>query len=91
MYLPYFICSSVPDLCKKIGVECERYSINEYYEPIFNHKLENDERLYIVNFYGQLSNDYLNFWKKKYGRIIVDNDQSYYQMPIDGVDTLYTA
>lgn len=91
VYLPYFICSSVPDLCKKIGVECEKYSINKHYEPIFNHKLENDEWLYIVNFYGQLSNDYLNFWKKKYGRIIVDNAQSYYQMPIDGVDTLYTA
>ena len=91
LYLPRFLCSSVPNLCKKIGVEFEYYPINKNFEPVFQQELGDGEWLYIVNFYGQLSNDYLSICKQKYGRIIVDNAQSYYQMPVPGVDTLYTC
>lgn len=90
-YLPRFLCASVPNLCKKIGVEFEFYPIDEKFEPIFQQELGDGEWLYVVNFYGQLSNDYLSICKQKYGRIIVDNAQSYYQMPVPGVDTLYTC
>ena len=91
LYLPCFLCSSVPNLCKKIGVDFEYYPINKNFEPVFQQELGVGEWLYIVNFYGQLSNDYLNGWKQKYGRVIVDNAQSYYQLPVQGVDTLYTC
>ncbi len=91
LYLPCFLCSSVPNLCDKIGVEYGYYHINEKFEPIFNKALGENEWLYIVNFYGQLDNDYLTAWKRKYGRVIVDNAQSYFQMPVDGLDTLYTC
>lgn len=91
LYLPYFLCSSVPNLCDKIGIEYGYYHINEKFEPIFNQILGEDEWLYIVNFYGQLDNDYLTAWKQKYGRVIVDNAQSYFQMPVEGVNTLYTC
>lgn len=91
LYLPYFLCSSVPNLCDKIGVEYGYYHINEKFEPIFNKALGENEWLYIVNFYGQLDNDYLTALKRKYGRVIVDNAQSYFQMPVEGMDTLYTC
>lgn len=91
LYLPYFLCSSVPNLCKKIGVEYSYYHINEKFEPIFNQVLGEEEWLYIVNFYGQLDNDYLLGWKQKYGRVIIDNAQSYFQMPVENTDTLYTC
>ena len=91
LYLPYFLCSSVPNLCDKIGVEYGYYPINEKFEPIFNQALGEDEWLYIVNFYGQLDSDYLTAWKQKYGRVIVDNAQSYFQTPAEGMDTLYTC
>ena len=91
LYLPYFLCSSVPNLCDKIGVEYGYYHINEKFEPIFNQALGEDEWLYIVNFYGQLDSDYLTAWKQKYGRVIVDNAQSYFQTPAEGMDTLYTC
>lgn len=91
LYLPYFLCSSVPNLCKKIGVEYSYYPINEKFEPIFNQPLEEDSWLYIVNYYGQHDNDYLTTWKQKYDRVIVDNAQSYFQMPVKGMDTLYTC
>lgn len=91
LYLPYFLCSSVPNLCKKIGVEYRCYHINEKFEPIFNQVLGEDEWLYIVNLYGQLDNDYLLGWKEKYGRVIIDNAQSYFQVPVENTDTLYTC
>lgn len=91
LYLPYFLCSSVPKLCEKIGVEYGYYHISKNFEPIFNRVFGEDEWLYIVNFYGQLDNDYLIAWKQKYGCVIVDNAQSYFQMPVEGMDTLYTC
>ena len=91
LYLPHFLCSSVPDLCNKIGVEYGYYHINEKFEPIFNQTLGEDQWIYIVNFYGQLDNDYLTVWKQEYGRVIVDNAQSYFQMPVKDMDTLYTC
>lgn len=91
LYLPYFLCSSVPNFCDRIGVKYEYYYINDKFEPIFQQKLGDSEWFYIVNFYGQLDNDYLSVWKRKYDRVIVDNAQCYYQMPAEGVDTLYTC
>lgn len=35
LYLPYFLCSSVSNLCRKIRVECDFYHISNRFEPIF--------------------------------------------------------
>ena len=91
IYLPYFLCSSVPDVCRKNGVPFEFYHIDETFMPQFPQKLGENEWLYIVNYYGQLSNETLKSWKDQYSRIIVDNAQSYFQTPVEGVDTLYTC
>lgn len=91
LYLPYFLCSSVSFLCDKMGIAYEYYHIGADFTPIFSKTLGPDEWLYIVNFYGQLSNACLEQWKSKYDRVIVDNAQSYYQMPVHGVDTIYTC
>lgn len=84
LYLPYFLCDSVPNLCKKTNIEYEFYHINEAFEPVFTKEIGANEWLYIVNFYGQLSNEYLKTWKQRYDRVIVDNAQSYFQMPVEG-------
>lgn len=91
LYLPYFLCSSVLDLCKKIGVDYTYYHIDKDFKPLFQHELCDEEWLYVVNFYGQLDNRYLSELKQTYSRVIVDNAQSYFQLPVDGVDTLYTC
>ena len=91
LYLPYFLCSSVLDVCEKLGVPFEFYHVDETFMPQFPQRLGENEWLYIVNYYGQLSNETLKRWKDQYGRIIVDNAQSYFQLPVEGVDTLYTC
>ena len=89
--LPYFLCSSVRNVCLKYGTEVSFYHIGKDLKPIIDNDLAPDEWLYIVNYYGQLSNDEVSALKQKYSRVIFDNSQSYFQHPADGVPTLYTC
>lgn len=91
IYLPVFLCDSVENVCKKYNVKIEYYNINQSFYPIFEKYLNDNEYLYIVNYYGQLSNSEIIAIKNKYENIIVDNAQSFFQMPVDGVDTIYTC
>lgn len=76
---------------EKIGVNYAYYHIDSDFKPHFEEELGADAYLYIVNFYGQMGNEELAGWKERYGRVIVDQAQSYYQMPVEGVDTIYTC
>ena len=53
--------------------------------------LNDDEWLYVVNYYGQLSEEDIRLLKQKYDRLIIDNAQAYFQRPAAGVDTIYTC
>ena len=88
--IPYFLCNSVKNLCKRENVQIRYYHINESFLPE-NVDVQEDEWLYIVNYYGQLKYEQICTLKQKYARIIVDNAQDYFQMPVSGVDTLYTC
>lgn len=88
--LPYFMCDSVFDVCRKYNVETAFYHIDKNFKPV-NIFLDNDSWLYIMNYYGQLTSDYIKDLKQKYDRVIVDNAQAYFDDPILGVDTLYTC
>ena len=88
--IPKFLCASVGGVCRKNGIECRYYSITNEFTPK-NITIESDEWIYIVNYYGQISNERIKKFKKKYNRIIVDNVQAYFQEPVDGIDTIYTC
>lgn len=88
--MPYFMCDSVFNVCKKHGVEMSFYHVDELFMPI-DISLKDDEWLYVMNYYGQLTKDYLLELKLKYDRVIIDNAQSYFDEPIANTDTLYTC
>ena len=88
--LPKFLCDSVSNVCGRERVSVDFYSVGLNFMPI-DIDLAEDEWLYIVNYYGQLGQDLLWELKEKYDRIIVDHAQAYFQMPLEGVDTLYTC
>ena len=90
LLLPYFMCDSVYNICKKYGVGMRFYHVNQAFKPV-DLSLAADEWLYVMNYYGQLTPEYLCELKKKYNRVIVDNSQAYFDEPIDGTDTLYTC
>lgn len=88
--VPYFMCDCVFDVCKKYNADISYYHINVQFNPI-DLTLEDDEWLYVMNYYGQLTSEYLTELKKKYNRVIIDNAQAYFDMPINNTDTIYTC
>lgn len=88
--MPKFMCNSCESVLQEYNVSIRYYSINTDFKPI-KLDLEEDEWLYLVNFYGQLSEEYIKNIAAKYRRVIVDNAQGYFQKPIEGIDTLYTC
>ena len=91
LYLPYFLCDSVSNMCRKNGYDISFYSIGEDFLPVFHGALESDEYLYVVNYYGQVTNDRIRELKARYGNIIVDNVQAFFQRPVPGIDTVYSC
>ena len=85
IYMPKFLCNSCDDVLNENKVAVEYYSIGINFKPIID---KNDGWIYIVNYYGQLTNDFFMTIKNK---IIIDNVQAYFQEPLDGVDTIYSC
>lgn len=88
--VPYFICNSIFNVCDREGVEKAYYHIDESFRPI-DLTVESDEWLYLVNLYGQLSNEEIKGYVEKYKRVIVDQANDYFANPLPGVDTFYTC
>ena len=90
IWLPYFLCDSVINICKKYGVEIGFYHIDEQWLPKNLH-LKSNDWLYIVNYYGQIETNMLLYLADKFKRVIVDNAQAYFDAPLEGIGTLYTC
>lgn len=88
--MPKFMCDSCNGIFEKYNVAVRYYSIDKTFKPI-DIKMDPTEWIYVVNFYGQLSNEFIHEIKNRYKNVILDNAQAYFQMPVEGVDTLYTC
>lgn len=91
VYLPFFLCDSVYIVCKNNNIEFERYHINENMYPIFDKKIEENELMYIVNYYGQFDETEIKAFKQKFRNILIDNVQCFYSRPIDEIPTIYSC
>ncbi len=88
--IPYFLCDSVSNVCQREHVNVSYYHIGMDFRPV-DVDLGENEWLYLVNYYGQLSNDDIRVYVDEYKKVIVDQAQSYFQVPIEGIDTIYTC
>lgn len=91
IFIPFYLCDCIQDMLIKYGYDFEYYNINIDFTPKFENILQKNEYLYIVNYYGQLSDEKLKDMKIKFKQIIVDNTQSFFQRPIKDVDTIYSC
>lgn len=89
--LPRYCCCSIFDSCKKESVEISYYHIDKNLRPILERELAADEWLYLINYYGQFNNEEIALYKERYGKIIVDSAQAFYQPRVQGIDTIYTC
>ena len=91
LFIPKFICDSVPNICEREGVPFVFYDIGEDFVPSQSVKLRDGEWFYFVNYYSRFDNDKISEYIDIYKRVIVDNAQSYFQEPVPYADTLYTC
>ena len=90
--LPYFLFESVVHICRENNIQTEFYHLNEKLEILYpKRQLPEDECLYLVNYYGQLSDSRIMEYKKIYGNIVVDHTHAFFQRPLKGIDTLYSC
>ena len=91
LYIPYYLCDSVSGMLEKYGYEFEYYHVDQEFQPIFDESLEPGEYLYIVNFYGQITEEKTRALKQHYGQVILDHSQAFFQKPLPGIDTIYSC
>lgn len=90
LWVPSFLCQSVFSALKKQNLtNIVYYEIDKSFLPVLDAQPKEHEAVYIVNYYGQLDNEVLLSLKQRYQRIIVDNVQAFFQMPLPNTDTLY--
>lgn len=91
IYLPFFLCDSVKNYLykRKSNIEIKYYNIDNNFLPII--EKTNDAYIYIVNYYGLVSNEIILKYKEKYKNIIVDNTQSFFQPPLKNIPTIYSC
>ena len=91
IYIPYYLCDTVSEICKKYKYEFEYYHVDKSFKPIFSKPLKKSEYIYIVNYFGQISNSELLKYKVEYKNVIFDNVQAFFQKPVKGIDTIYSC
>lgn len=91
VYLPEFLCDSVSRVCQREGYAFSFYPVDKRFRPAFDQTPKDGEFLYVVNYYGQISNETVMEWKRRYGNLILDNVQAFFQEPVPGIDTLYSC
>lgn len=91
VYIPYYLCNSISDMLKENRYDFEYYKISPKFMPVFNKRLEKNEHLFVVNYYGQLTKEKILSLKKRYKNIILDNTHAFFQKPLKGIDTIYSC
>jgi len=88
IYLPVYMCESVRDAIKMLGVEIKYYNIGENFEPLIN-KIEPKAVILIANYYGirEENSNYI----LKFKNVIYDNTQAFFAKPIEGAYNIYSC
>ena len=90
LYVPHFLCGSVLEACEHAQIRLVYYSIDKAFLPVCDHIPGPGECLYLVNFYGRLTQEQILEQKKRYGQIILDNTHAFFQKPIAGVPAIWS-
>ena len=92
VYVPYFLCNSIQNVCLRENIPFEKYHINSSFLPEFDkNQLADNEYLYVVNYYGLLSDRQIKNLKKTYSNIIVDNVQAFFRKPLKKIPAIYSC
>ena len=90
VYIPVFICDSIIEPLEELNIEYEFYNIDEKFEIIGDIVVKENEKLFYVNYYS-LKSKYVQKLANRYEtKLIVDNTQAFFELPINNIDTIYS-
>ncbi len=89
IHLPYYTCEVLLEPIKKYNIEFEFYHVDEQLNPLLKSKYESSEAILYINYFG-VKMETVKALSKSYKNLIIDNSQSLFSDPIDGVDTFYS-
>ncbi len=93
VYVPFYTCEAVMNSFHKTiyTVSTETYHIDINLEPTTLPTLKQNEAFLYTNYFG-LKQECVEHLAELYGdRLIVDNSQAFFDEPVKGVDTFYSA
>ena len=80
VYLPYYICDSVMEPFRRLGVDYEFYHINENLDEVSKLHPNDDEAVLYVNYFG-LKDRVADTYCYAYKNTILDQTQAFYSRP----------
>lgn len=87
VWIPSFLCGSLANRCKKIGLPYKAYEVGLDFKPKYDFEISDDEYLLIVDYYTQLLKcDVDQALERSAGKLIVDETQGFFQPKWAGVD-----
>lgn len=90
LYLPAYCCDSLIDVLISENIDFEFYHIDNSFEITELPDLKRNERILYINYFG-FKSSYIKFLHNQYSEyLIIDNTQSFFEKPIQGVDTIYS-
>ena len=92
IYLPVFLCESVTEACEQRGIRISRYQLDAELNVLLpRKKLGESECLYLVNYYGQLTDEKILAYQKILEISLWIIRMLSFRKPLKGVDTLYSC
>lgn len=104
LLLPTPCCYTIWEACEQEKIPWVFYPVDQHFQPVLDDRkeggLEEGEWLYLVNYYGVLSDDQIQAYADTYPRLIVDNAQAFFRPPFmpqrawgdkGTVDSLYSC
>ena len=91
LFIPDYLCDSVSKMCEREHIDYDRYRVSHDFMPEYDQPLHEGEYIYIVNYYGQITEDKAIRLQHRYQNMILDNVQAFFQKPVQGMDTVYSC
>lgn len=90
LWMPRFLCGSVIEKCEEEGISLQYYDIDRQFLPVLTTPIPAGDYLYLVNFYGMLTDDDILSQRELHKNIIVDNTHAFFAKALPGIPTIYS-
>ena len=90
VYLPVYQCETVREFLIRKKISIKYYGMDCQFNPLLN-GIEEDACIVIVNYFGIMGNMRMKQLVSRFERVVVDNSQSFYAIPIENAYNVYSA